>query len=124
MKGAGLHCPRQVQGTENWVTINVIAVEDYSKMKINLLQTDSGTNTPKTKQVVLERKVLEGLQVSVGQMLEIELENGSIKALPVVGLVQDPSTAAGDFLANPFVYITTDTLPYLGQPQNPSTVYS
>ncbi len=80
----------RVQGTDQWVTINVIAIENYSKMKINLLQTDSGTNAPKTKQVVLERKVLEGLQVSVGQMLEIELENGSIKTLPVVGLVQDP----------------------------------
>lgn len=108
----------RVQGTDNWVTINVIAVENYSKMKINLLKTDSGTNTPKTKQVILERKVLEGMKVSVGQTLEIELENGSIKTLPVVGLVQDPSTAAGDFLANPFAYVTTDTLSYLGQPQN------
>jgi putative ABC transport system permease protein len=107
----------RVQGTDQWVTINVIAIDNFSKMKINLLHTDSGINVPKTRQVVLERKVLEGLQVSVGQTLEIELENGSIKSLLVVGLVQDPSTAAGDFLANPFAYITTDTLPYLNQPQ-------
>ena len=108
----------RVQGTDNCVTINVIAVENYPKMKINLLKTDSGTNAPKTRQVILERKVLEGMKVSVGQTLEIELENGSVKTLPVVGLVQDPSTAAGDFLANPFAYVTTDTLSYLGQTQN------
>ena len=107
----------RVQGTDQWTTINVIAIDDYSNIKINLLQTDSGTNSPRTKQVVLERKVLAELNVSVGQTIEIELENGSIKALPVVGLVQDPSTAAGDFLANPFAYITTDTLNFLGQPQ-------
>ena len=107
----------RVQGTEQWVTLNVIAIEDYSNMKINLLPVDSGTNAPKTRQVVLERKVVAELHISVGQMLEFELENGSIKALPVVGLVQDPSTAAGDFLANPFAYITMDTLPYLNQPK-------
>ena len=105
----------RIQGTEQWVTLNVIAIDDFSKMKINLLRTDSGTNTPGNKQVILERKVLADLNVSVGQNLEFELKNGTIKTLPVVGLVLDSSTGAGDFLANPFAYITTDTLPFLNQ---------
>lgn len=105
----------RIKGTKNWETLNVIAIEDYSDTNINLLRIDSGTNMPDDKQAVLERKVQQDMQVEVGQTLELQLENGTIKELPVVGLVQDASTAAGDFIANPFVYITVNTLPYLDE---------
>lgn len=105
----------RIKGTQKWQTLNVIAIEDYSKININLLRIESGTNLPDDKQAVLEHKVLKDMQVKVGQTLELQLENGTIKELPVVGLVQDASTAAGDFIDNPFVYITTNTLPYLNQ---------
>ncbi|HCS38567.1 MAG TPA: hypothetical protein DIW44_03150 [Anaerolineaceae bacterium] len=105
----------RIKGTENWQTLNIIAIEDYSDININLLNIDAGTNVPNDKQAVLERKVLQDMQVKVGQTLELQLENGTIKELPVVGIVQDASTAAGDFIANPFVYITVNTLPYLNE---------
>ncbi|MDO9122518.1 MAG: ABC transporter permease, partial [Anaerolineaceae bacterium] len=105
----------RIKGTDNWQTLNVIAIEDYSDLNINLLNIDAGTNSPNDKQAVLERKVLQDMQVKVGQILELQLENGKIKELPVVGIVQDASTAAGDFIANPFVYVTVNTLPYLNE---------
>lgn len=105
----------RIKGTDNWQTLNVIAIEDYSDLNINLLNIDVGTNSPNDKQAVLERKVLQDMQVKVGQILELQLENGNIKELPVVGIVQDASTAAGDFIANPFVYVTVNTLPYLNE---------
>ncbi|MDP3450940.1 MAG: ABC transporter permease, partial [Anaerolineaceae bacterium] len=105
----------RIKGTENWQTLNVIAIEDYSDLNINLLNIDAGTNLPNDKQAVLERKVLQDMQVKVGQILELQLENGNIKELPVVGIVQDASTAAGDFISNPFVYVTTNTLPFLNE---------
>jgi putative ABC transport system permease protein len=105
----------RIKGTDNWQTLNVIAIEDYSDLNINLLNIDAGTNSPNDKQAVLERKVLQDMQVKVGQILELQLENGNIKELPVVGIVQDASTAAGDFIANPFVYVTVNTLPFLNE---------
>lgn len=105
----------RIKGTDNWQTLNVIAIEDYSDLNINLLNIDAGTNSPNDKQAVLERKVLQDMQIKVGQILELQLENGNIKELPVVGIVQDASTAAGDFIANPFVYVTVNTLPYLNE---------
>lgn len=105
----------RIKGTDNWQTLNVIAIEDYSDLNINLLNIDAGTNLPNDKEAVLERKVLQDMQVKVGQILELQLENGNIKELPVVGIVQDASTAAGDFIANPFVYVTINTLPYLNE---------
>jgi putative ABC transport system permease protein len=103
-------------GSSNWVTLNIVAIEDYSTTKINLLRPQSGSNQPGKNQVLLERKALGDLDVSVGDTLEFELDNGMIKTLPVVGIVKDPSTGAGDFLAQPFAYITTSTLSYLHQP--------
>jgi putative ABC transport system permease protein len=39
------------------------------------------------------------------------------KSLEVVGIVQDPTTGADDFLAPPFGYVTMNTLPTLRQPE-------
>jgi len=106
----------RVPGSSQWAALNLVAIDDFSKMRINLLHTLAGTDQPGKKQVLLERKALQDLNVSVGETLEFELDNGMIKTMPVVGIVQDPSTGAGDFLAQPFAYITTDTLTYLRQP--------
>jgi putative ABC transport system permease protein len=105
----------RIPGSSQWVTLNLVAIDDFSKMRINLLHAQSGKNQPAKKQVLLERKALQDLNASVGDTLEFELDNGTIKTMPVVGIVQDPSTGAGDYLAQPFAYVTMDTLTYLRQ---------
>jgi putative ABC transport system permease protein len=102
----------------SWVTLNIVALDDFSKMDINLLTIINGTNQPADQQVLLEKKALAELDVPLGGDLEFELLDGSTKTMTVVGVVQDPATGAGDFLAQPFVYVTTGTLSYLGQPDN------
>jgi len=114
----------RIPGASNWVTLNIVAISDFAKMKINLLRPISGVDRPGKDQVLLERKALGDLNVSVGDTLEFELDNGTIKSMPVVGIVQDPSTGAGDFLAQPFAYITTGTLSYLGQPDLFNRLYA
>jgi putative ABC transport system permease protein len=111
-------------GSTKWVTLNIVAIEDYSTTKINLLRPQAGFNRPGKNQVLLERKALGDLNVAVGDTLEFELDNGTIKSMPVAGIVQDPSTGAGDFLAQPFAYITTSTLSYLHQPDVFTRLYA
>ena len=113
----------RVPGTSNWEGFNVVAIDDFSKININLLTLVSGTNLPGKKQVLLEWKTLQNLNVPVGATLEFQLDNGTIKTLTVAGIVQDPATGAGDFLAQPFVYITTSTLSYLRQPDSFNRLY-
>jgi putative ABC transport system permease protein len=114
----------RIPGNGQWVPLNVVAIEDFTKQKINLMHVLSGTGKPVKKQVLLERKVLQNLNVNVGDSLEFLLDNGSTRTMQVVGVVQDPSTGAGDFLANPFVYISTDTLSYLRQPDTFNRLYA
>jgi putative ABC transport system permease protein len=105
----------RTSGSSQWVTLNMVAIDDFAKMQINLLNPINGADRPLKGQVLLERKAQEALYVPVGDTLEFELNNGNIKTMQVVGIVQDPSTGAGDFLAQPFVYITTSTLASLRQ---------
>ncbi len=112
------------ENSTTWTTIDIVAVSDFAKNKINLLTPIEGTNQPPKKQIVLEKNVLKYLDVKVGDSLVIELPDGTTKSLFVAGIVQDPATGAGDFLASPFGYITMDTLPMLRQPQLYNRIYA
>jgi putative ABC transport system permease protein len=100
----------------DWHNIDLVAIKDFSDTNINLLVPVQGNPIPENKQVLLESQVLDELSVKVGDILEFQLPNGSIKSMTVAGIVQDQTTAAGDFLSPPLSYITIDTLPWLGQP--------
>jgi len=107
----------RVPGTEKWSTVDMTAFESFEKNAINLLVPVNGATVPKKREVLLEQKALQDLNVEVGGPLEFQLPDSSTKTLPVVGIVQDTAAGAGDFLASPSVYITMDTLQYLGQPK-------
>ena len=108
----------RVPGTEKWVTLDMNAFESFEDNRINLLTPLEGASIPEKREVLLEQNALKDLDVKVGDLLEFQLPDGSIKTLPVTGIVQDTASSAGDFLASPFGYITMDTLPYLGQPES------
>ena len=107
----------RVPGTETWTTLDMIAFEDFEENAINLLGPVEGEPMPKKREVLLEQDALQHIDTGVGQLLEFQLHDGSIKTLPVVGVVQDVAAGAGDFLASPYGYITMDTLEYLGEPR-------
>ncbi len=110
--------------SEQWTAINIIAVDDFDKNKVNLLTPLSGQPQPGKRELVLDRKVLDEFAIEPGEDLVLELPNGSLKTLKVVGIVQDPTTGAADFLAPPFAYITMDTLSTLGQPDLFNRIYA
>jgi len=107
----------RVPGSEKWTTLDMTAFENFEDNTINLLKPISGSTIPGKREVILEKDALENLNVELGGLLEFQLPDGSTKTLPVVGIVQDTAAGAGDFLADPFAYITMDTLQYLGQPK-------
>jgi putative ABC transport system permease protein len=106
----------RVPGTQQWTTLDLVAIEDFKKVKVNLLRPIAGESSAGKKQVVLEKKAMATLNVPVGSVLEFEMQDGTVKTMMVVGVVQDQTTGAGDFLAPPFAYISTDTLFFLQQP--------
>jgi len=110
--------------SEQWTTLDIIAVDDFEENKVNLLNLIDGQPEPEKNEVILERDALNELDVQIGQDLVFELHDGTAKSLRVVGIVQDPATGADDFLAPPFGYITLDTLLTLRQPKLFNRVYA
>lgn len=112
------------EDSSKWTTLDIVAVDDFEKNKINLLTPLEGSILPGKNEVVLERKVLDEFNISIGESVFFELPDGSTKSLKVVGIAQDPTTGADDFLAPPFVYISMDTLLTLRQPNTFNRVYA
>jgi putative ABC transport system permease protein len=113
----------RVPGGE-WTNIDLVAINDFTDTHINLLLPLEGSPIPEDKQVLLQNKALADLSVEVGDELEFQLPNGDVKRMTVVGIVQDQTTGAGDFLAPPLGYVTLDTLPWLGQPSDYNRVFA
>jgi putative ABC transport system permease protein len=107
----------RVPGTEKWTTLDMTTFESFEENTINLLKPIEGRAVPDKHEVLLEQDALQNLNVGLGGLLEFQLPDGSTRTLPVVGIVQDTAAGAGDFLADPFAYITMDTLQYLRQPR-------
>ena len=114
----------RVAGSTQWTTLDLVGIENFKKVQINLLKPISGQSSADKKQLLLEKKAFTTLTAPVGSTLEFELSDGTIKTLPVVGVVQDQTTGAGDFLAPPFGYISTDTLTFLGQKDGFNRLYA
>jgi putative ABC transport system permease protein len=106
----------RIPGSNRWQTLNFVAINDFKKSNINHLTLMQGSSDPRKEEVLLEKKAYEQLKMEPGQSLEVQLNNDQIKTLTVVGVVQDPSTGAGDFLSSPLAYISTDTLSFLNEP--------
>ena len=104
------------QGETRWITVDVLALDDFKENQINLLEPISGAAAPEKNQILLERDVLEELKISPGEDLEIQLRDGTIKKITVAGVVQDSSTGAIDFLSPPLAYITSESLKFFAEP--------
>src|SRR5258708_35240223 len=98
------------ENSSAWTIIDLVALNDFQTNSVNLLTPLAGSNNPAKRQVLLERDALKKLNVTVGDLLGFELPDGTTKTMPVTGVVRDPTTGAGDFLAPPFGYISMTTL--------------
>ncbi len=107
-----------------WTSLDVVAVEDFETNQLNILNPIEGKTAPEKGEILLEQKALDKLDLEVGDELEIELPDGSLKRFPVVGIIQDPTTSADDFLASPLAFITMSTLTNLGQPAQFNRIYA
>jgi len=105
----------RASGETKWTAVDVVSLDSFQDNKINLLEPVSGNLEPKKNQILLERDVLDDITISPGQLLEVQLNDQSIKELVVAGVVQDSSTGAIDFLSPPLAYITSDTLKFFNE---------
>jgi len=119
---------RQVQlqlrlDSGQWDVITLVAAPDYQTTDIHRHRLIAGQAVPADRTVVLEHKSLASLGAEVGAVLQVELPDGTLRQLPVVGAVQDQSDVYGSILGDVQGFVSYDTLEWLGQPLNLDRLY-
>lgn len=105
---------RARRGDENWQNLKLVAVSDFSG-GINLLDPIEGTQFAGEDQILISQNMMRVSGYHIGDVLEIELPDGSNRDLTVVGLVTDQTTAKPDPDSTNNVYMTLKTLNSFGQ---------
>ena len=105
-------------GETQWTSINIITMQSFEENEINLLVPVSGATVPLKNEILLEQDILDEFDVSSGDTIEFQLSDETIKTIRVVGIVQDSSTDAIDFLSPPLGYISPKTLRFFKQPED------
>ena len=107
----------------DWDAITLIAAPDDGPMTIHRQRPVEAQSLPAERTVVLEHKSLANLGAQTGDVLEIELPDGTLRQLPVIGTVQDQSDVYGSILGDLQGFVTYDTLEWLGQPLSLDRLY-
>jgi len=99
---------------EAWQSIRLIGVVDFQASEINLLSVIEGTPFPQRRQMLISDDFLNSTGFKTGDLIEIEMPDGSTNTLPLVGLVADQVTNGGDFMGGANGYVTLETLEWMG----------
>jgi len=111
-------------GETQWTSVDVVGLEDFQDNQINLLQLVRGSPVPKEDQILLEQDVLDEMQVSPGETIQVQLQDETVKDIQVAGIVLDSSTGAIDFLSPPLAYIAMDDLSTFNEPDRYNRIFA
>ncbi len=103
-------------GLDEWDTLLLIAQPDYADIQIHRRFPVAGEAVPDDRELILEHKTLDELELRVGDSVEIELPDGTRKALPVVGTALDQADPHSTVVGGLRGYVTLETLAWLRTP--------
>ena len=85
--------------------------------RINRLWPVVGSTVPQDKQILILNKSADKFGLAPGDVLEVELADGTFRQLPVAGVVRDLTLGTDGFVTNSGVgYVTLDTMAWLHEP--------
>ncbi len=103
-------------GTNSWASFSLVASSDFTPTRIDSQRPISGALVPPKNQVILEKKAAEKYHIAPGDVLTVELSDGTMRYIPVAGIAQDLTSGKGGMMSNAKAYVISDTLEWLGAP--------
>ncbi|HMD90828.1 MAG TPA: FtsX-like permease family protein [Anaerolineaceae bacterium] len=100
-------------GPDQWTSLDLIALSDFAPQRINAQLHLSGAEIPAKDQVILEKKIADKYNIKTGDELQIKLNDGTDRVLPVAGISQDVTSGIGRSSSDTKGYIIPDTLEWL-----------
>jgi putative ABC transport system permease protein len=96
------------------VEIQMLAAPNLSAIRINRFVVEAGSDIPGLRAILLERSTARGLQLSTGDSLSVEMENGNRYELKIAGIVHDVSTEHYSISGEALGYVSLATLEWMG----------
>jgi putative ABC transport system permease protein len=104
---------RARRGAEDWMNLTLVGLDDMQS-NLNLRMPVEGVGVAGKDEAVISQDVMHISGLHAGDVIEIQLPDGSNHFLTVVGLVADQTTSKPDPAANNLTFVTTKTLRSLG----------
>ena len=101
-------------GPDEWQDLRLLAIDDFSDIRINRIWPLEGAQSPRKRELLLERTSLSYLGSMVGDSLLVRLRDGKERTLRIVGTVHDVNEPPPVFSGRAKGYITFDTMEALG----------
>ncbi len=110
-------------GTDTWDTLHLIAIPHFASAQIHRAFPRSGAAVPGDDAVILEHLTLDALDLNPGDTLEIELEDGTRRKLPIAGTSLDQTNIEALILGEYRGFVTYDTLAWLHASESLNKLY-
>jgi putative ABC transport system permease protein len=110
-------------GDETWDSLHLIAIPHFDSAQIHQTFPRMGAVVPGDNEIILEHLTLEAFDLDIGASLEIELEDGTRRTVPVVGASLDQTNIEALILGEYRGFITYGTLPWLHAPLSLDQLY-
>lgn len=101
------------RGTEDWSKMNLVGLKNLQG-EISLRKPIEGVGAAEKDEAIISQDMIHISGLHVGDVIEVELPDGSNHFLTVAGLVADQTTSKPDPGANNLMFVNDDTLRSLG----------
>jgi putative ABC transport system permease protein len=108
---------------EVWYNMDLYAVGDYEGQNIGRIERIEGPWPPGPRQVFFERATVPVVGAQIGDMVTIEMPDGSRRELEFAGIVYDVNAVPPALSLWPRGYVSMDTLQWLGQDGSYSRIF-
>jgi putative ABC transport system permease protein len=95
--------------------LDVVAIKDPAASRINLLEPKDGRAIPGENELLIRYESMNPSGYRVGDLLTVELSNGTQRQVPVVGIVADQSAEQDPANQLWVGYVEHDSLEWLGE---------
>ncbi len=106
-------------GANQWINLNLSAIDDFSDIRIDKVQSYSGAWPPGKGEILLERSSLRMAampDLNAGDTLTVQTANGEETTLKLAGIAYDFNRTPSPGTGVAYGFITLDTLERLGEP--------
>jgi putative ABC transport system permease protein len=113
VEGRRILTVRGRRGKEDWMDLKLVGLKNFES-NLNLRTPIEGVGIAGKDEAVISQDIMHISGLHAGDVIEVELPDGSNHSLTVVGLVSDQTTSKPDPAADNLMFVTDKTLSSLG----------